>query len=114
MQYYTFSAASWHKPCPPGNTLISVVSEMELLSYPLLDEPEQAKIRDFLSVVTVVDLTEKVKTLAIGLRRRHLLKLPDAIVAATALSLGAQLVTNDAKLRSVPGLSAQELKLKNN
>jgi predicted nucleic acid-binding protein len=98
---------------PVGEYFISVVSEMELLSYPLLDESQQAKIRNFLSAVTVVDLTEEVKTLAIGLRRGHLLKLPDAIVAATALSLGAQLVTNDAKLLRVPGLSSQELRLKN-
>lgn len=99
---------------PVGEYFISVVSEMELLSYPLLDESEQAKIRNFLSAVTVVDLTEEVRTLPIGLRRQHLLKLPDAIVAATALSLGAQLVTNDAKLLRVPGLSSRELKLKNN
>jgi hypothetical protein len=99
---------------PVGEYFISVISEMELLSYPLLDESEQLKIRNFLSAVTVVDLTEEVKNLAIGLRRQHLLKLPDAIVAATALSLGAQLVTNDAKLHRLPGLSSEELKLKNN
>ncbi len=57
--------------------------------------------------------TEEVKSLAIRLRREHLLKLPDAIVAATALSLGAPLMTNDAKLLRVPGLSSQVLKLKN-
>lgn len=97
---------------PVGEYFISVISEMELLSYPVLDESEQSKIRNFLSAVTVVDLTEEVKTVAIGLRRQHLLKLPDAIVAATALSLGAQLVTNDAKLLRVPGLSSQRIKLK--
>ncbi len=71
---------------PAGEYFISLISEMELLSYPLLDESEQAKLRDFLSAVTVVDLTEEVKSLAIRLRRQHLLKLPDAIVAATARS----------------------------
>jgi predicted nucleic acid-binding protein len=78
----------------------------------VLDESEHLKIRSFLSAVTVVDLTDEVKTLAIALRQQHLLKLPDAIVAATALSLGAQLVTNDAKLLRVPGLSSQTIKLK--
>ncbi len=98
---------------PAGEYFISLISEMELLSYPSLDESAQAKIRDFLSAVTVVDLSEEVKSLAIRLRRQHLLKLPDAIVAATALSLGATLITNDAKLLRVPGLSSQVLKLKN-
>jgi predicted nucleic acid-binding protein len=53
-----------------------------------------------------------VKKLAIILRREHQLKLPDAIVAATALSLGATLVTNDVKLLRLPGLTSQELGLK--
>jgi predicted nucleic acid-binding protein len=39
-------------------------------------------------------------------------KLPDAIVAATALSLQAQLVTNDTKLLRVPSLTCQRLELK--
>ena len=98
---------------PVGQYFISVISEMELLSYPLLDESAQAKIEGFLSEVTVVGLTEEVKDRAIRLRRQHSLKLPDAIVAATALSLGASLLTNDSKLLQLPGLSSQELKLKN-
>ena len=98
---------------PVGQYFISVISEMELLSYPLLDESAQAKIEGFLSEVTVVGLTEDVKARAIRLRRQHSLKLPDAIVAATALSLGASLLTNDSKLLQLPGLSSQALKLKN-
>jgi len=97
---------------PAGEYLISVISEIELLSYPLLDTSAESKIQDFLSEVTIVDLTEEVKNLAISLRREHQVKLPDAIVAATALSVGAVLVTNDAKLLRVPGLSCEQLHLK--
>jgi hypothetical protein len=85
---------------------------MELLSYPLLDESAQSRIEGFLSEIIIVGLSEPVKKLAIVLRREHQLKLPDAIVAATALSLGAALVTNDAKLLRLPGLSSEELRLK--
>jgi len=46
------------------------------------------------------------------LRRRHALKLPDAIIAATALSLHAQLLTNDTKLLRIPGLACERLELK--
>jgi predicted nucleic acid-binding protein len=49
---------------------------------------------------------------AIRLRREYQLKVPDAIVAATALSLEAPLLTNDIKLLRIPGLSSQELELK--
>jgi hypothetical protein len=77
-----------------------------------LDDAASAQIRSFLSAVTVVELTEEIRVLAIELRRIHALKLPDAIIAATALSLQAQLVTNDTKLLRVPGLTCQRLELK--
>ena len=60
----------------------------------------------------MVELSEQVRELAIGLRRRHMLKLPDAIVAATALSLQTQLITNDVKLLRVPELACERLELK--
>ena len=97
---------------PVDQYFISVISEIELLSYPFLDESSQTKIEGFLSEVTVVGLTEEVKSLAIRLRRQHSLKLPDAIVAATALSLAAPLLTNDSKLLQLPGLPSQALELK--
>jgi predicted nucleic acid-binding protein len=97
---------------PVAEYFISVISEMELLSYPSLDEPAQARIEEFLSKVTVVGLNERVKNLAIRLRKEHSLKLPDAIVTAPALSLGASLLTNDSKLLQLPGLSSQALELK--
>jgi len=55
---------------------------------------------------------EEIRELAVGLRRQHRLKLPDAIVAATALRLQAQLITNDAKLFRVLGLSCECLQVK--
>jgi hypothetical protein len=100
------------QPLTPALYFVSVISEMELLSYPSLDDAASAQIRRFLSEVTVVELTEEIRELAIGLRRQHTLKLPDAIVAATALSLQAQLVTNDTKLLRVPGLTCQRVELK--
>jgi hypothetical protein len=100
------------QPLAPALYFVSVISEMELLSYPSLDDAAFAQIRSFLSEVTLVELTEEIRELAIDLRRQHALKLPDAIVAATALSLQAQLVTNDTKLLHVPGLTCQRLELK--
>lgn len=100
------------QPLPPARYFISVISEMELLSYPSLDAEALAQIRSFLSEVSVVQLTEDIRELAVDLRRQHGLKLPDAIVAATALSLHAQLVTNDTRLLRVSGLTCQRVELK--
>ncbi|NOT00232.1 MAG: PIN domain-containing protein [Phycisphaerales bacterium] len=49
---------------------------------------------------------------AIGLRRKHRVTIPDAIIAATSLVLGATLLTNDEKLAAVSGLSCQSVALR--
>jgi predicted nucleic acid-binding protein len=103
---------SWQNLSQPVPILFPSFHEMELLSYPSLDEPALIQIRAFLSDVTVVDLSEQIRETAIALRRQHTLKLPDAIAAATALSLGAQLITNDAKLLRVPDLTFERLELR--
>ena len=71
---------------PDGDYFVSVITEMELLSYPTLDSAAESQIRSFLSEVTVVGLTRPVIDLAIRLRREQALKLPDAVIAATALA----------------------------
>ena len=46
------------------------------------------------------------------LRRMTRLKMADAIIAATAIVLGAELYTHDAALSKVPGLKASAPLLK--
>ncbi len=87
---------------PAGQYFVSVVTEMELLSYPNISETEERHIRGFLDRVQIVNLNDTVKTSAISLRRQHRFKLPDAIVVATARSLQALLLTNDVQLVNSP------------
>ena len=77
---------------PAGAYAISVISELELLAYPGLVSSEEQRIRDFLADVPITDLTQSVKHHPVNLRKRFGLKLPDAIVAATALALEATLL----------------------
>ena len=85
---------------------------MELLSYQPLQPAAETQIRSFLSEITVVPLSRPVIELAIALRREHAMKLPDAVIAATALSLDAELWTNDDKLVRIPALNCRRLNLK--
>jgi predicted nucleic acid-binding protein len=48
-------------PLPVGEFHLSVVSEMEMLSYPALAEGEELRIRQFLSQVTTIGLDEALK-----------------------------------------------------
>jgi predicted nucleic acid-binding protein len=49
--------------------------------------------------------------LAIQLRLQRKLKLPDAIIVATAISSGAILLTNDIKLTKINNLEVQSIPL---
>lgn len=100
------------QPLPSAEFFVSTITEMELLPYPVLKPEEEAEIHVFLSDVTVVELNRDIKTTAIALRRQHRLKLPDALIVATAQVLDAELLTNDAKLLGLPNLSAISLPLK--
>jgi predicted nucleic acid-binding protein len=95
-----------------GSYYVSVISEMELLSYPKLTKDATTQIRSFLAQVTVVELTKDVKNTAIQLRREHGLKLPDAIIAASAMNLQAELLTNDLELLGALPVRSRALTLK--
>ena len=90
---------------------MSVITEMELLSYPSMRKGEEIIVRDFLDKITVVGLDNNIKELAIALRKNYKLKLPDAIVAATAKSLNANLLTNDLKLRNLTEINSESVSI---
>ena len=107
-----FLAGRLVEPLPLADYYISVITEIELLSYPLLNKDEETEIIAFLNDVTVLDLTKDVKKSAIYFRRHYRLKLPDALIVATAYSLKATLFTNDIKLLTLAELQMQGLVLK--
>jgi predicted nucleic acid-binding protein len=98
-------------PLPPGEYGVSVITEMELLSWPSLTGEEETRINTFLSRLIICDLTPHIRIEAVRLRRVERLKLPDAIVCATALEHGVELWTNDARLAKVAGLVCRSASL---
>lgn len=78
---------------------ISVISKLEFLSYPDLTEDEKNAFYELLEDLTVFDLTASDAALiqeAIVMRIDGGLKLPDAVIAATALVNDCEVITNDA------------------
>lgn len=100
------------QPLPPGVYFASFITEMELLSYPQLTDAQIQEVRNFLSSLTLVTLDDEIKDLAIQWRRQYKLKLPDAIIVATALHLQATLLTNDQQLTKIQNLPTQSLALR--
>ena len=77
---------------------ISVISKLEFLSYPDLTEDEKNAFSELLEGLTVFDLMASDSALmqeAVAMRIDGGLKLPDAVIAATALVNGCEVITND-------------------
>ncbi|MDR5875993.1 type II toxin-antitoxin system VapC family toxin [Vreelandella gomseomensis] len=83
---------------PANRYAVSVVTEMELLSWPSLTGKEEAKLKALLQNLGVIQLEKPIQDAAIKIRRTSSLKLPDSIISATALIGGFVLVTDDQKL----------------
>jgi len=74
---------------------ISFVTEIELLGFRDLDSAGEANIQRLISDVLVLGWYPELRNMTISLRKKHAIKLPDAIVAATSMTYGVPLVTAD-------------------
>jgi predicted nucleic acid-binding protein len=70
---------------------ISIISKIELLSLP--NTPKD--IIDFVREALVISLEENIIDKTIDLRKKYRIKLPDAIIVATALIYNLTLVTHN-------------------
>ncbi len=98
-------------PLPVGEFYVSIISEIEMLSFSAIGQEEESKIRQFLAQVTIVGLSEEVKQFTIEIRRKYRLKLPDAIVCATAIILDSNLLSNDVQLGKVTELMLSSVQI---
>lgn len=74
---------------------ISIITWMEMQIG--TDEADQMSVDRFLSKFTLLTLDAKVSAKAVALRRKRRIKLPDAIIWATALAESRSLVTRNVK-----------------
>ncbi|MEH2390588.1 MAG: type II toxin-antitoxin system VapC family toxin [Nostoc sp.] len=98
-------------PLPSGQYFISVITEIELLSYPSLSLEEETQIIDFLNKITIIGIDSNIKNLTIAFCKQYKLRLPDAIIAATAKSLNATLFTNDVRLVNLTEINTQSVQI---
>ena len=102
---YLLSGNPCMKPYLSSYIGLSVISEIELLSFPGITSSEEQQIRSFIKDCTVLFLTENVKNKTIALRRSYKIKLPDAIIAATAIENNLQLITADKGFKQITELN---------
>ncbi|MES2702019.1 MAG: type II toxin-antitoxin system VapC family toxin [Bacteroidota bacterium] len=80
---------------------ISVITEIELLSFPAITKREITALSHFIDEMEVIPVADKIKQTAISVRRKYKLKLPDGIIAATAIVYDLPLITADKQFKIV-------------
>lgn len=84
----------------------SVITEVELLCWKTSNEEDLIVLKEFISNAKVFELSHTIKLKTVDLRKFTKIKLPDAIIAATALTHGLTLLTNNVRdFKNINGLS---------
>jgi predicted nucleic acid-binding protein len=74
---------------------ISVITEIELLCWKTATDSDLAILQSFITDCVVFDLEQDIKVKTVGIRKQSRLKLPDAIIAATASVKGLTLISRN-------------------
>jgi len=73
----------------------SAITRLELFGYPGLKDEEELKIAELLKSFTEIAVDSNIIDKAIFIRKSVRIKVPDAIIAATALEKDCSLVTRN-------------------
>lgn len=88
-----------------GITRISVISRIELLGWWAISDEDQKIINDFINDSFIFPLDEDIIIKTIFIRKKYRIKLPDAIIAATALIHDLEIISHNVKdFEKVDGL----------
>jgi len=84
---------------------ISVITEIELLCWKTATEKDLQLLQSFINDCWVFELDKEIKIQTATLRKLHRIKLPDAIIAATAMVYDMELITHNINdFKSIPTL----------
>lgn len=88
---------------------VSVITEMELLSFPHITNHEINILGKLFEKCIIFPLDDKIKQQSIFFRRNYGLKLPDAIIAATAKVYEVSLLIADKDFEKIEDLNLRLL-----
>lgn len=76
---------------------ISAITEIELLCWKTATHKDLTVLKSFIGDSLVFELEQEIKNKTVELRKKYAIKLPDAIIAATALVNDLTLISRNAK-----------------
>ena len=73
----------------------SIIVKLELLKYQNITSDEETAIIELLKFIPIIQINPSIESETILISRSSKLKLPDAIIGATAIVYDAEIVTSD-------------------
>ena len=92
----------------------SIICELEFFSFPNLSDADRLLFHELRARIHMVDLSsadERLKNRIYSLRSSKRLKLPDAVIAASAAVEDCALITADRTMLEIPGLEVESFPL---
>lgn len=83
---------------------ISIITQIEALSWINADKEKEAIVKSFINDCNILPLSHEVVEQCIKIRRSRKIKIPDAILAATAIVYDLSLLTNDRDFNNILNL----------
>jgi len=74
---------------------VSFVTEIELLGSFSISKIKKSQFNDILDDCTIIEMNAQIKQTCIKIRQKYKMKIPDAIIAATAIINKIPLITSD-------------------
>lgn len=97
-------ATTWTENAIDNNEIVlSIINRMEILGFNAKPS-ELSLLTEFIDAVIVLPLTNEIADKTIDIRKSRKIKLPDAIIAATAIVHDLTLVSRDKGFKGIPDL----------
>lgn len=74
---------------------ISVITFIEVMGFDFKNEIEEKLIREYLNFFDIIYLDSEIAEITIKIRKEKKIKLPDALILATAVSKGCSILTKN-------------------
>jgi predicted nucleic acid-binding protein len=80
-----------------GQFYVSVINKIELLGFADITKNEELKFQELINAANMLGLDDEIANRTIEIRKVYKTKLPDAIIAATALVHALAIITRNTK-----------------
>ena len=102
---YSDKATQWLNHIIDDEIIVSVITKIEVLSFDPDKDDNYPILVDFFEASTILELSDSIVNKTIQIRQKQKIKLPDSVIASTALVHGLVLVSRNTKdFRDVPDL----------